>query len=80
MADRDDARPVRRPDDPAPVVHKGDDVGQAEVQEKFDKEQAQGYRGVVPDATPNEAYTVQGVAKGMPTPETERRHPERTQD
>ena len=42
----------------------------AEVQEAVDKETAQGYRGVVADETDNEAYTVAGVLKGMPTPET----------
>lgn len=53
------------------------DAGQAEVQRKLDAEQERGYRGAVPDATPNEAYTVKGVTSGQPTPETERRHPER---
>jgi hypothetical protein len=37
----------------------------AEAEEK-------GYLGVATDETPNEAYTLQGVAKGQPTPETER--------
>jgi carbamate kinase len=46
------------------------DAGQAEVQKKFDAEQEQGYRGVVPDPTPNENYSVAGVTSGAPTPET----------
>lgn len=49
-----------------------EDGGQAEVQAKFDEEQAKGYHGVVPDDTPNEHYTVGGVLKGLPTPETTR--------
>lgn len=35
-----------------------------------DKENAQGYRGVATDDTPNENYTVAGVTSGKPTPET----------
>lgn len=41
------------------------------MQEKFDKETAQGYRGAVADPTPNSAYTVGGVTSGEPTPETD---------
>lgn len=51
---------------------KSADAGQAEVQEKFDQEQERGYRGHVPDPTPNDAYTVAGVTSGAKTPETER--------
>jgi hypothetical protein len=47
------------------------------VQRKVEQENEQGYRGTVPDATPNEAYTVKGVTAHQPTPETERRHPDR---
>jgi hypothetical protein len=32
---------------------------------------AQGYRGTVPDPTPNHHYTVAGVTDGKPTPETD---------
>jgi hypothetical protein len=42
-----------------------------EVQAMLDKEQAQGFRGTEVDQTPNEAYTVGGVLKNMPTPETD---------
>ncbi len=42
-----------------------------EIQEKFDKEQNQGFRGAEVDPTPNENYTVAGVTKGLPTPETD---------
>jgi hypothetical protein len=49
------------------------DAGQAEVQKKFDAEQEQGYRGVVPDPTPNENYSVAGVTSGAPTPETDKK-------
>lgn len=43
----------------------------AEVEQAFDVEQEKGYRGTVPDPTPNFAYTVQGVGQGEPTPETD---------
>lgn len=46
------------------------DLGQAEVQAKFDAEQEQGYRGVRADPTPVENYTLQGVTSGAPTPES----------
>jgi hypothetical protein len=52
-----------------------DDAGQAEVQEKFDAIEEQGYVGTVPDETPNEHYTVAGVLKGLPTPETTKERP-----
>ena len=42
-----------------------------EVQENVDVETEQGYRGVTPDPTPNENYTVAGVTSGKPTPETD---------
>ncbi len=42
-----------------------------EVQANKDAEDAKGYVGTVPDPTPNENYTVAGVVKGLPTPETD---------
>ncbi len=48
-----------------------DDAGEAQLQAQFDQEEAQGYRGVVADPTPNSAYTAAGVAAGEPTPETD---------
>lgn len=58
-----------------------DDAGQAEVQQKFDEELAKGYSGDKPrlDAGdyPNENYTLAGVTSGKPTPETERKHPDK---
>lgn len=45
----------------------------AGVQEKVDQEQEQGYVGTAVDETPNDAYTVSGVASGAETPETTRR-------
>lgn len=48
-----------------------DDAGEAEVQERFDREDERGYRGTVADPTPNSAYTVAGVTSGEPTPETD---------
>ncbi len=50
---------------------KSDDAGQAEVQQNFDEANEKGYFGEVPDPTPNENYTLQGVASGKPTPETD---------
>lgn len=50
---------------------KTDDLGQAEVQKRFDEEAAQGLSGVEVDPTPNENYTVAGVTSGKPTPETD---------
>ena len=47
------------------------DVGQKEVQDRFDEANEKGYFGVTPDPTPNENYTLQGQGKGLPTPETD---------
>ncbi len=47
------------------------DKSTAEVQEQVDRENAQGFRGVEVDPTPNENYTVAGVTSGAPTPETD---------
>ncbi|MDQ2785024.1 MAG: hypothetical protein M3Y58_08485 [Chloroflexota bacterium] len=44
-----------------------------EVQATVDAENAQGFRGYNPDITPNENYTFNGQAKGLPTPETDPR-------
>jgi hypothetical protein len=52
-----------------PDVPAGADIGQAEVQETVDAENAQGFRGVKVDPTPDEHYTVAGVIEGLPTPE-----------
>lgn len=50
-------------------VKKGGELGGKEVQAKMDEETEKGYRGFVPDPTPNENYTVAGVTSGAPTPE-----------
>jgi len=50
-------------------LKKGGELGGKQVQEKMDEEQEKGYRGFVPDPTPNENYTVAGVTSGAPTPE-----------
>ncbi len=44
---------------------------EAQVDETRSAELEQGYRGTVPDPTPNENYTVAGVTSGKPTPETD---------
>jgi len=49
----------------------GGDAGVAEVQRSVDAENERGYVGVKVDPTPNEAYTLAGVAAGQPTPETD---------
>jgi hypothetical protein len=43
---------------------------QEHAQEVIDKEEEQGYRGVKTQVVPNSAYTLQGVGRGDPTPET----------
>lgn len=40
-------------------------------QQVIDRETEQGFRGVEVDPTPNENYTLAGVTKGAPTPETD---------
>ncbi len=47
------------------------DVGQDEVQQKFDEANEQGYFGVTTDPTPDENYTLQGRTANKPTPETD---------
>ena len=53
--------------DPVGVAEEGN----KQVQDKIDDETEKGYRGTVPDPTPNENYTVEGVTSGKPTPETD---------
>lgn len=50
---------------------KAKDAGQDQVQEKVDTETEQGFRGDKVDPTPDSAYSVAGVTKGAPTPETD---------
>jgi hypothetical protein len=45
--------------------------GNARVQQQADAENLAGYRGINPDPTPNIAYTSEGRAFDMPTPETD---------
>jgi hypothetical protein len=52
------------------MTKKSDDLGSSEVQKKVDTETEQGFSGTVPDQTPNQNYTVGGVLKDKPTPET----------
>ena len=47
------------------------EAGNKQVQEAVNDETEKGYRGFVPDPTPNENYTVAGVTAGLPTPETD---------
>lgn len=48
------------------------DAGEAEVQAISDEASEKGYLGEVPDETPNENYTLQGVTAGKLTPENQR--------
>lgn len=50
---------------------KADSAVSNQVAENMAQETEQGFRGVEVDSTPNEAYTLQGVTSGMPTPETD---------
>lgn len=52
-------------------AEKADSANADSVQAKVDRETEQGFRGLEVDSTPNEAYTLAGVASGMPTPETD---------
>ena len=47
------------------------EVGADEVQAKFNEAEKKGYFGETPDETPRENYTLQGVGKKLPTPETD---------
>lgn len=47
------------------------DSGEAQVQEKVDEANDQGFLGSSVDPTPRENYTVGGVIAGKPTPETD---------
>lgn len=42
-----------------------------DLQKAADEAEEKGYYGIEVDPTPNEAYTVQGVAAKQPTPETD---------
>jgi hypothetical protein len=53
-----------------PAKAKPSTDSRAQIQAMVDKENAQGFRGVEVDPTPNENYTVAGVTSGAPTPET----------
>jgi len=58
--------PVYAEKDPSP----GLDIGQAEVQEKFDKLEEDGFLGTQVDPTPNENYSME-TPPDAPTPETD---------
>jgi len=47
------------------------DAGQKQAQDKVDEETEQGFRGTKVDPTPDANYSVAGVTKGAPTPETD---------
>lgn len=47
------------------------DQSTADIQKQVEQDEARGFRGVEVDPTPNENYTIAGVTKGAPTPETD---------
>ena len=47
------------------------DSGEQQVDEAFEEANERGYFGTTTDPTPDENYTVEGVANGAPTPETD---------
>lgn len=51
-------------------AEKADDASKT-ADEVIGREVEQGFRGVEVDPTPNENYTMAGVVKGAPTPETD---------
>jgi hypothetical protein len=53
------------------TTKKTNDVGQDQVQDAVDIETEQGFRGTQVDPTPDSAYSVAGVNKDAPTPETD---------
>lgn len=53
------------------AANESKDDGQAQIQQAFDEANDKGYFGEVPDPTPREHYTVSGVTRGAPTPETD---------
>ena len=65
------AQAAKREASAAKAVSASAEGDKAEVQANMDAEQDKGYYGTVPDPTPNENYTVRGVAAGLPTPETD---------
>lgn len=55
------------------IPEAGDDVGEEQVQEMKDREEALGFRGLKVDPTPNENYAAPNSAweHDAPTPETD---------
>ncbi len=47
------------------------DSVETQVQQMVDEQTEQGFIGIKSDPTPNENYTIAGVTKGLPTPETD---------
>lgn len=60
----DEKKEVKQPERAAAVANE-------RVQDAVDAENEVGYRGDKADPTPNENYTIAGVTKGLPTPETD---------
>jgi len=73
MSDKTQNRDIAKSSTPDATANAaaGGDLGVAEVQERVDRENEQGFVGVEVDPTPNENYTLQGVTSGAPTPETD---------
>ena len=54
-----------------PASDSTNEVQAENVKQLFDEADEKGYFGLVTDPTPNENYTLRGVASGAPTPETD---------
>lgn len=63
-------RGVGEPASDAEAQHEGVALTQRSVQKTVDEETEKGYRGQQVSVVPNENYTVAGVTRGAPTPET----------
>lgn len=63
-------RGVGEPASDALAEHEGLKATQEAVKKTVDADNERGFRGVSTSPVPNENYTVAGVTKGLPTPET----------
>jgi hypothetical protein len=69
MADTNDKNPKASSETTKAPANK--DAALNDLQAEFDKAAEQGFFGNEVDSTPNQNYTLQGVASGAPTPETD---------
>lgn len=65
------AKPAETPKQADKADAKTAEKSSKQVDKVIHKENAQGFVGTEVDSTPNENYTIAGVIKGKPTPETD---------